>query len=353
MSDNSVFMRYRERQRERAMERMGERENDMGAPFYSAEYKADTNTIRPMKRYRSLTPQDIMSELKKYVVGQDEACRQIAIMMYQHFHGHRSVGIMAGPTGSGKSYIAETLARLFPDVVSLRDVSNVTNDGWSGGKKVGTLFSGLKTGRGINHGIAPLVVLDECDKLFSPKINSGGENVSESVQAEFLSVVHGCELDVKNNKESDTIDTGKCSILFAGAFEKRAMAVAHKESGSSIGFGANHEKVQSYTKDITMEDIHEAGCITELCGRINKLICLAKMDEGIFRRMLDDDSCGPLCELQGEFGLTINLSDEKKEEIAREAWETGLGVRGLKNRLRSYIDEAIWEDCGTDLVDVC
>ena len=321
-------------------------------PWYAPEYK-DSGSKRPLVDYLTLTPQEIKRELEKHVVGQEEACRQVAIMMYQHLQGHRFVGMLAGPTGSGKSYMTEVLKRLFPDVVHLREISNITNDGWSGGKKVSSLFKNVNNPYYYKGKIFPLIVLEECDKMIAPKISSGGENVSESLQAEFLSAIHGGYVEYKaEDGRVLTVDTGSMSFLFAGAFEKRARAVAEKASQSSFGFGAVDQKVQSYSQSLTMEDIREAGCISELCGRIQKLICLNKMEEGHFKQMLDIREKGPIFELENEFNIRFHLSEEKKFEMAHLAYESGLGIRGIKNQLRNYIDEAIWEDCNTRCVEI-
>ncbi len=303
--------------------------------------------------YKTLTPQEIKKELEKHVVGQEEACRQTAIMMYQHLQGHRFVGMLAGPTGSGKSFMTETLQRLFPDIVYLREVSNVTNEGWTGIKKVSTLFKDVHSPVDYIGEIYPLVVFDECDKLFAPKISSNGENVSESVQAEFLSVIHGSEIEYKDNDgRIKKINTRPMSFLFAGAFEKSARAIAERESGTAIGFGASRKKAQSYERELTREDIQEAGCTAEMCGRIQKIICLNKLEADHFRRILDERTKGPVFELENEFKLRFHLSEAIKDEMAHEAYVSGLGIRGIKNQLRNYIDEAIWEDCHTKTVEV-
>ncbi len=314
-------------------------------PWYANEYKPGSASSKKVPDYLAFTPQDIKREIEKNVLNQEEACKKIAVLMYQHLHGHRFVGLLAGPTGSGKSYIAENLKKLFPDFVYLRDVSNVTCDGWKGNKKVSSLFSDVnETGS-----IQPVLFLDECDKMFSPKINSGLENVSESIQAEFLTVIHGGEIEVANRNETGreayrTMNTRGMSFLFAGAFEKRAQAVAKQESGSSFGFGTSVKKLSSYDLELTMEDVREAGCTTELSGRIQKLICLQKFGEEEFRKMLDCNDRGPVREMEREFGIRIFISDRRKAELAHEAYVSGLGVRGMKNAIREYIDELTWEN---------
>ena len=130
------------------------------------------------------------------------------------------------------------------------------------------------------------------------------------------------------------------------------MAIAEKESGSSIGFGASHEKLLSYNRDLTMEDVREAGCIRELCGRIQKIVCLDRFDEGKFLEMLSFKGRGPVYEMEQEFRIPIRISRKKKEEIAHNAYVSGLGIRGMKNAIREYIDELTWEDCNAKALHI-
>lgn len=322
-------------------------------PWYEAGYVGPVCKDRKIKDYLALSPQNIKAELEQYVSSQDEACRQVAIIMYQHLHGHRSVNLIAGPTGSGKTYIAETLQKIFPEIVYIRDISNVTCDGWKGGKKVSTLFHGVSVPASVNGQIYPFIILDECDKMFSPKESSGGELVNEAVQAEFLSAIHGGELEVDEGENKPRmIDTKRMSFLFAGAFDRKARSIAKKESGKAIGFGASFEKIQAYNRELTMEDIREAGCISELCGRIQRVINLNRLEEGHFRKMLEANNSGPLFDLENEFNIRICLSNAKKAELAHQSYASGLGVRGLKNQLRCYIDEAIWENCSARSIEI-
>ena len=152
--------------------------------------------------------------------------------------------------------------------------------------------------------------------------------------------------------KSRIVDTRPISFLFTGAFAKSTETIAKKESGRSIGFGAVHEKLPSYNRELTIEDIHAAGCISELCGRIQKVINLNRLEEDHFRKMLDVKDSGPLFDLEKEFNIRIHLSEEKKDELAHDSYVSGLGVRRLKNQLRCHIDEAIWEDCQTHCVEI-
>ena len=316
-------------------------------PWYSDEYRISSRAKGGAADCYDMTPPEILEELKKSVIDQDEACRKVAMMVYQHLHGHRFVGMLAGPTGCGKSFIADKLSEMFPGLIYIRDVSNVTCDGWSGGKKVRSLFEGIEFPEKEEKRPWPILFLDECDKMVAPKRTSGGEVVSEQVQAEFLTVVHGTEIAVCTDRSAGRyrfIDTGKLSFMFAGAFEKRADQIAERESGPSLGFGSSLKRTKSYSRELTMEDVHEAGAINELCGRIQRLVNLNPITEETYYRILEDHRKGPVHELEEEFGIRLEISECRAEEIARAAYSSGLGIRGIRNILRENIDELMWED---------
>ena len=323
-------------------------------PWYSDDYRVSSK-LSDKKDYMALSPRDIYTELTSSIAGQDDACRKVAVMMYQHLRGHRFVGLLAGPTGSGKSFIAENLKKLFPKIVYMRDISNVTNDGWSGSKKVISLFRGIEYPETHDTEYEPVIFLDECDKLFTPKVSSSGENVSESVQAEFLSVIQGCEIGLAPGDDrcrTDVISTSGISFLFAGAFDKKAREIAEKESGPKMGFGSGGQKSVPYDREIGRKEIMEAGCISELCGRIQKIVNLNPVSEDTFRMMLDETDRGPVHELMEEFCIPISISNARKDEMAHEAFQSGLGIRGIKNMLREYIDDMVWNDCGSKVLEI-
>lgn len=293
-----------------------------------------------IKEYLNLSPREIYDLLRKRVIEQDEACKKIATIMYQHLHSHRSVSLIAGPTGSGKSFITETLKDLFPEIVILNNIADLTQEGWSGSKKITSLFSGIESTYIPGTDISSLIILDECDKTFNYKSSAGGGNPSADVQAELLSIIHGADIEIAKNKEERVkLNTRPMSFIFAGAFERTAKENA--SSKSSIGFGASIEKEIPYIKSISREDIEKAGCIPELSGRIERIIPIHKIDEGSFIRILDNGTVKGLSE---EFDIQISLSEEARERIAHTAFISGHGVRSLKSQIREYIDTAMFDD---------
>ena len=220
-------------------------------PWYEDGFIPEVSEGHSTQDYLKLTPKDIYNILIKNVLEQETACRAVAVMTFQHLHGHRSTAILAGPTGSGKTFLAETLKRAFPDVVYLRSISDLSQDGWTGSKKVINLVAGIESTYIPGTEISRLLFLDEADKCFQYKPSARGGVPSEDIQGELLSFIHGEELSVSPDKNTTiTLDTSKFSFLFAGAFDKQQRGKAEESGG--IGFGTKVVKDEAYSAPITM-----------------------------------------------------------------------------------------------------
>ena len=294
--------------------------------------------------YKALKPKDIFGLLRRYVVEQDEALKDVSIMLYQHFQGHRCVSLLAGPTGSGKSFIAESIMNVFPKVVRMRNISNLTQNGWKGNNKVDDVFSQWEPVIVGDQTVHPIYMLDECDKLFLPKMASS-ENVSVSLQSELLGYVHGARSEFNGRDDKKIIvDTRNVSIMFLGSFEVQAQKKAMKSQGTTIGFTGDQTKVRSYQDPITMEDVIAQGCTPELAGRIHQLINLRKFSEDDFKKILKMKDRGPIREMEEEFDITIRLKRKTIDRMAHESFESEFGMRGAKNQIHEAINKKFWTD---------
>lgn len=312
-------------------------------PWYEDGFIPDHSDCLSVNDYLSYTPKDIYSMISKRVLLQDDAVKKLSVSVYNHIHQHRFISLIVGQSGSGKTYLMQVLKELFPDLICIHDVSSLSQDGWSGRFKSYDLFSAINSMYIPGTNISRIICCDEFDKTVTPKFSSGHSNVSEHVQGELLSIVSGTEINP--NKDSDLIlDTSKFSFIFLGAFEKQQSIKSSESSG--IGFGSKIERTEAYSEKITMSDIHAAGCINELCGRIGSIIQLNLLPAESYRQMLDTHESGPIRDLEEEFGIRFHISDVAKDEICHRAWQSKLGVRSIKNELRSYIDEMTWETGG-------
>lgn len=286
------------------------------------------------------TPKEIYAYLDRLVWKQEEAKRAASVIMYQCLHGIKSNAMFIGPSGCGKTHVWRCLQKLYPNRIEIVDSSNITQDGWKGSKK----WADLLRSPIFRSGYRTILVLDEADKMLSPKFTSGGENTSHSIQSEGLTMLEGARVDVKIDSVIHTIDTTHISFVLCGAFSNKAHAVAEKDAGSRIGFGAAPKPVQPYARPLGEADLIDFGVMPEFLGRIQRIVHLEPMTEEDYYRMTDG-SFSLLSHIQEQYHANIRLSPQKRRELAEMACRTGLGVRGMESQIRRLVDDAIFDDC--------
>ncbi len=287
------------------------------------------------------TPKTIYGYLNERVYKQDAAKRAASVIAYNAFErAVKSNTMFVGPTGCGKTHIWRCLKQIFPDRIEIVDGSNLTQDGWKGDKKWGSLFRSpiFRSGR---HTI---LVIDEADKMLSPKFTSGGENASHNVQAEGLTMLEGASVVVKDGSASYEINTSKISFVLCGAFSTKAGQIAQKESGSRIGFGAAPADVRAYERPMAEKDLIEFGVMPEFMGRIQRIVGLEPMTADDYYQ-ITDSACGPLRRIRIQYRADVRLTAKTRRELAGDAMSSGLGIRGMENRIRAMLDDALFENC--------
>lgn len=287
------------------------------------------------------TPRKIYSYLDQCVWEQEDAKKAAALITYNCFRrGIKSNNIFVGPTGCGKTYTWRCLQSIFRDRIEIVDGSNITLDGWNGGKKWSTLLRSPI----FRSGKPAILVIDEADKMLAPKYARGGENVSHSVQSEGLTIMEGTKVDVKDDSVTYEIDTSNITFVLCGAFSVKAAAIAEKQTGSRLGFSSVKEEAKPYDKPLGELDLIEFGVMPEFMGRIQRVVNLTSMTADDYYRLMDS-SCGPLQRIRRQYNAEISLTEETRRLLAEKAISTGLGIRGMENQLRSMMDEALFEDC--------
>ncbi|MBE5885996.1 MAG: AAA family ATPase [Lachnospiraceae bacterium] len=293
------------------------------------------------------TPQQIYNYLNTRIWKQEEAKRAASMMMWKCLNGIKENVMFCGPSGSGKSEIFRQLKLIFPRHLTVYDTSNLTADGWKGDKKVNSL---LVDSVGKTHN--SIIVLDEFDKLLTPRF-SHSENVSASIQSELLTSIEGATQQVTLAKDvTHEVHTQRISFAMCGAFSNLSEDVATKNKGASIGFGASLEAVKPYAKPLTAEDIIEFGALPELMGRIQRIVNLEPMTADDYTQMLCKSSHSPIQRLEDIYGIKLCLSEEKKLELAQNAYDSGLGVREITNQLTRMVDDVLFEDCETNYIEL-
>ena len=288
------------------------------------------------------TPKTIYGYLDSRVWRQDVAKRDAAIIAYNSlFRGVKENAMFVGPTGCGKTHIWRCLQELFPNRIEIVDGSNITADGWKGDKK----WSSLLQSPIFDTGKRAILVIDEADKMLAPKHSSDGENVSQIIAAEGLKLMEGSVVEVKSGTFNYQVDTSIISFVLCGAFSNKADEIARNSSiGSSIGFGASSQKVKAYDRPLVLQDIIEYGVMPEFMGRIHRIVNLQPMTLDDYYRIIDS-GCGPVRHVQEQYGIEISMTKNKRRELAEDAYRSGFGIRGMENRIRQLVDDAIFDDC--------
>ncbi|MCQ2515483.1 MAG: AAA family ATPase [Saccharofermentans sp.] len=277
--------------------------------------------------------QDIYDLISARVWKQTAAIKAASILMENVLNGRRQNIMFVGPTGCGKTYIWRVLSELFPGRIHIVDVSHITNDGWHGSMKWGTIFNDVE----VDDNKMPIMVLDEADKMIAPRFSGGGDNVSMSIMSEALKMLEGSNVIMQTSTCGTTsIDTSKVSFVLCGAFSQRANDIA--DSTRTIGFISDGAKEKAYSKPLTVEDIIEFGATPEFMGRIESVVNLEPMTEDDYVKILTECEGGPIQELEEMYGVSLDVSRDTLIQIANKAFSRNLGVRGVRSFLRQLLD---------------
>ncbi len=319
-------------------------------PWYDDRVKKVSSATRRISHNTSIcdTPKKIYSYLDKRVWKQDAAKRAAAILAYNSLYREvKENAMFIGPTGCGKTHIWRCLQELFPDKIEIVDGSNLTLEGWKGDKKWSTLLDSPI----ICSGEQAILVIDEADKMLAPKY-SRSENVSQSIASEGLKLMEGTIADIKSGSFTYQVDTSRISFVLCGAFSNKADEIArNSNNGCAIGFGATPHAVKAYDRPLTTQDLIEYGVMPEFMGRIQRIVNLQPMMlEDYYKLMCS--GCSPVRHVQEQYKVNIRMTTKRRRELAEDAFQSGLGIRGIENRIRQLVDDAIFDDCNQQSFEI-
>lgn len=316
-------------------------------------------------------PHKIKESLDEYVIGQEKAKKIISVAVYNHYKRvaagaqaddieiEKSNMLMIGPTGSGKTYLVKTLARLLDVPLAIADATSLTEAGYIGDDIESVLSKLLAAAdNDVEKAERGIVFIDEIDKITKKKNTNQRDVSGESVQQGMLKLLEGAELEVPvgaNSKNAmvplETINTKNILFICGGAFpDLQNIIKSRLNKSSSIGFRADLKDKYDHDKNllrkVTVEDIRNFGMIPEFIGRLPIIFTLDALDEEMMVQVLKEPKNAILKQYQKLLALDevkLTFTDDALMAIAKKAMEKDTGARALRAIIEEFMMDIMYE----------
>ena len=339
-------------------------------------FNEDTQEINLMK------PKEMKAFLDDYVIGQDEAKKVLSVAVYNHYKRILAGGsydvelqksniIMLGPTGSGKTLLAQTLARQLNVPFAIADATALTEAGYVGEDVENILLKLIQAADyDIERAQTGIIYNDEIDKITRKSENTSiTRDVSgEGVQQALLKILEGTISEVpvvggRKHPQAQTIKLDTSNILFicGGAFDGIEKTIEARQDTKSIGFGADvsvqeERNIGEILKDVMPEDFIKYGLIPEFIGRVPIVVTLDGLDEEALIRILKEPKNSLTKQYHKLFeldGVELEFQEEALKEVARKSLERKTGARGLRSIMEKSLMDLMYRTPSDNTICKC